>query len=483
MIDLTQKALLRTGQHLRILLIVASLMFFFSALGILSRPFDLLSYFWPANAVLLGILLRFPHLHSVSGWLGAFIGFLTANIGLNGGIEINVYMTIANLITVSVSLTLIDLLKLNYQRYQQGVQDLYLIVLSVLVGSMMGSAFAILTIPHLENTFLPGHQLWLDFAMWWSAEMINMITFLPVVLALPNKEIFQRYWHDQRRITWDWMTVFPFLGVIVSLFFANVYFGTGALLFPSAALIWSALTYPIFFVALINCLVCMTLYYSANLHYLSQSAELYLAHSISIRVGLCMLALGPLTLSILSANRKALYKQVLYLANHDSLTQAMTRRYFLEEADRILYSPIVRPRSISILLMDLDFFKNINDQYGHHVGDMVLKKFSTIVKNSLREEDLFGRLGGEEFAILLTNISAAQSVQIAERIRNAVEQASFQLEDGSTLTISVSIGVHYQPAPFYPYFTRLLQAADVALYRAKANGRNQIYMEPKSSSI
>ena len=61
--------------------------------------------------------------------------------------------------------------------------------------------------------------MWLDFAMWWSAEMINMITFLPVVLALPNKEIFQRYWHDQRRITWDWMTVFPFLGVIVSLFF------------------------------------------------------------------------------------------------------------------------------------------------------------------------------------------------------------------------------------------------------------------------
>ena len=255
--------------------------------------------------------------------------------------------------------------------------------------------------------------------------------------------------------------------------------GPGAIMFPIAALIWASLTYNLFFVAIINSIVCMTLYNSLTAYYITESPDAYLVTTISVRIGLLMLALGPLTLAIISLNRQKLYHQILYLANHDGLTTTLNRRFFYEESERAVTTipSKQQAQSVTILLLDLDHFKKINDKYGHAVGDLVLQEFTNQVKTQIRSNDLFGRLGGEEFAILLKDLTLKQSIEIAQRICNVVYKTPVYLEDGSSLNVSVSIGLSYQTLPYCIPFQQLINRADDALYKAKEKGRNQLCLE------
>lgn len=223
----------------------------------------------------------------------------------------------------------------------------------------------------------------------------------------------------------------------------------------------------------------MMLYNSLTEYYIEQSPNAYLITTISVRIGLMMLALGPLTLAIISLNRQKLYHQILYLANHDGLTTTMNRRFFYEESERTvtIIPPKKSAKTVTILLLDLDYFKKINDRYGHSAGDLVLQEFSRQVREQIRGEDLFGRLGGEEFAILLKDLTLAQSVDIAQRICNKVFATPICLENGECLHISVSIGLSYQTLPYCVPFQQLIKRADEALYQAKEKGRNQLCLE------
>ena len=130
-------------------------------------------------------------------------------------------------------------------------------------------------------------------------------------------------------------------------------------------------------------------------YYISRTADNFLATSISVRIGLCMLMIAPLLLCIVSRNRHDLYKEVLYLANHDPLTHVGNRRFFFTQTENLLKENLVK--SMSIIVLDIDHFKKMNDQYGHYMGDVLLQSFATTVKSHLREHDLFARMGGEEF--------------------------------------------------------------------------------------
>ena len=127
-------------------------------------------------------------------------------------------------------------------------------------------------------------------------------------------------------------------------------------------------------------------------------------------------------------------------------------------------------RPVTVLIFDIDHFKSINDRFGHPAGDEILKLFATIVINSLRITDLSGRIGGEEFAALLT-CSLDEAVVVAERVREAFANSGIAVEDGPVDT-TVSIGVAGGPAG--TEFEVLLAAADAALYQAKRGGRNRV---------
>ena len=160
------------------------------------------------------------------------------------------------------------------------------------------------------------------------------------------------------------------------------------------------------------------------------------------------------------------------LATIDPLTKALNRRAFMRFSEREMARFKRDSGSLSALMLDIDHFKQVNDVHGHATGDKVLSKMVSIAANVLRQEDLVGRLGGEEFAIVLVESDAENAYKVADRIRQAIKQVKFPSETGP-FNVSVSIGVS-EPLYNESSINDALARADAALYRAKHNGRDRV---------
>ncbi len=165
-------------------------------------------------------------------------------------------------------------------------------------------------------------------------------------------------------------------------------------------------------------------------------------------------------------------KQLNTLAATDPLTHIRNRRSFFDIAEKY-YSIAVRTKEpLSVMMIDIDYFKSVNDKYGHAVGDEVLKEFANVTKRQLRDSDLFARYGGEEFVIVLPNTGIEGAEKLADKIRHTIANHYLVTEKGE-IQITISIGV----SALNKQDTSLddiLSRADKALYRAKENGRNRI---------
>lgn len=166
---------------------------------------------------------------------------------------------------------------------------------------------------------------------------------------------------------------------------------------------------------------------------------------------------------------------VAYLANIDPLTKSLTRRHFFSMAATEFLRSQRYHRPLSMLVLDADRFKNINDTYGHHAGDLVLRNLSLVVLEQKRAQDTFGRLGGEEFALFLPETNLGQAKTVAERIQKTWEQTPSMVE-GRLIHSTVSIGVA-QVGPTDQSFEDVLRRADGMMYRAKEAGRNRVAAE------
>ena len=172
-------------------------------------------------------------------------------------------------------------------------------------------------------------------------------------------------------------------------------------------------------------------------------------------------------------DHKELQQKLEQEAHTDPLTGCANRRRFLELAARELARARRYPEELSVLMLDLDHFKEINDQHGHQAGDRVLQRLVRACQAMLRAEDAVGRLGGEEFAILLPETGSAKALDVAERLCRAVASAEVLLEAGPPLRFTTSIGVAtVAPADFN--VDAVLGRADRALYEAKSAGRNRV---------
>ncbi|ARU88727.1 GGDEF domain-containing protein [Pseudomonas sp. M30-35] len=170
--------------------------------------------------------------------------------------------------------------------------------------------------------------------------------------------------------------------------------------------------------------------------------------------------------------RKQMEQELLTLVNTDSLTGINNRHAFIQMADDLLKLNNRYKRQCAALMIDIDHFKQINDLHGHQIGDVALRIAAETLTKGLREVDVHGRLGGEEFAILLPETDLDQAQQVADRLRENIESMRVQLPNQTALSMTVSIGLALSHAQ--EDLDHLLGRADAALYRAKANGRNQI---------
>ncbi|WP_410498832.1 diguanylate cyclase [Chitinibacter sp. S2-10] len=171
-------------------------------------------------------------------------------------------------------------------------------------------------------------------------------------------------------------------------------------------------------------------------------------------------------------------KQLTEQANMDFLTNVANRRYFMAHLQQEMARALRYQRTMSCLMFDLDHFKQVNDQFGHEAGDLVLKEVCRAAQGELRQEDLLGRLGGEEFAILLPETSLAQAIEVAERVRNTVENRLIRTSSGQLISVSISVGIAERVDPDED-ITPFMMRADRALYRAKNTGRNRVCTDPE----
>lgn len=166
------------------------------------------------------------------------------------------------------------------------------------------------------------------------------------------------------------------------------------------------------------------------------------------------------------------FEEIYRLTIIDGLTEIYNKRAFLETLEREFNRSQRYSRPLSMIMFDIDHFKNVNDTYGHLTGDYVLKHMSKIIKNSVRTEEFLARYGGEEFTIIMPESTRMAAINLGEKIRALVESSTFHFE-GKIIPITISVGVStLTPSIFTP--TELIAVADKKLYQAKATGRNRV---------
>jgi two-component system, cell cycle response regulator len=168
---------------------------------------------------------------------------------------------------------------------------------------------------------------------------------------------------------------------------------------------------------------------------------------------------------------ESFHENLLSSALRDGLTKLFNKRYLMDRLDSELKFAQRHETSLSLLIIDLDHFKKINDTHGHLAGDAVLVHLAQVLTRAVRNEDVVARFGGEEFAIILRAIGLEPASQMAERLRRNIESAAVK-HGGDELKATVSIGVAGFPSTAAKTPEQLVEAADQALYRAKHDGRN-----------
>jgi diguanylate cyclase (GGDEF)-like protein len=183
------------------------------------------------------------------------------------------------------------------------------------------------------------------------------------------------------------------------------------------------------------------------------------------------------TLALVAENlltREQANEGLLRFAFTDYLTGLRTRGYFEQQLDLEVKRSDRKGEGFSLLMVDIDHFKSLNDNYGHHVGDQVLRQVTALLVKDMREVDTVARYGGEEFVIILPETSEQEATSVAQRLRRAIQNFDFQiegLEGHERLTISIGIAVYGRDADGRQ---KLIEYADAALYAAKSRGRNQV---------
>ena len=171
------------------------------------------------------------------------------------------------------------------------------------------------------------------------------------------------------------------------------------------------------------------------------------------------------------------FQQQMYdAALRDALTRAFNKKYFVDRLDTEIAYARRHRQPVSLVMFDVDFFKRVNDTYGHLAGDFVLQRLARIAQGTVRTEDVFARYGGEEFGVICRGVGLFNAGILAERIRTMVGAHAFDWE-GTRLPITISVGVAAYPEVDAKNPAELIAAADEALYEAKRTGRNRVLLK------
>lgn len=432
--------------------------------GILARPIESLSLFWPVNAVLAGVLLRYPRQATPLGFALVWLAMVAADLACGSNWQPALWFNLCNLsVIVTVWLLLVRLPRQH--RRMRSPQGVLCVFGACAAGAMVAASMAcLMSAPWFQESM---RATWLA---WFSEQFSTCILIVPALLTAPSRGVLVHGGAKRIRLA-------PLLVLMGSLALSIVFGGPGAIAFPIAALLWCAWTYSPFLVALLALMAGSSLIVAVAqnlMHFSVPQSVPGVTTLMSARLGIAMLVLGPLVVACVSNANRSLLARLEHQATIDHLTGALTRSAFTRLANALLDSrqQLDPAMPLTLMMLDIDHFKSINDRHGHGVGDQVLRTFANALQEHLRDGELFARLGGEEFVVVLPGLAPEHAQFTAERLRRAVQDLHLNHAD-PRLQMTVSIGLagcaEGDPSPA---LDALLVCADKALYRAKAHGRN-----------
>ncbi|MCK2167311.1 GGDEF domain-containing protein [Thalassospira xiamenensis] len=460
---------------------VAGIVFAASLFGILTRPDGMLAVLWPANALLTAAFVRGRAMNTPLGWCAAFIAYMAADLLTGNDIYTAIWLTGANLAGVAVGVLLLRRLSVEDRnlRRPQSVQYLCLTGAgAALAAAMAGILIAVLVFSQDPIT---------AFLFWFSTEFANYVVILPFALTVARWSDFSAmitgfFRHFVMNVE-TLKTCAPAISVLVSLVLVKIIGGPGSIVFPVPALLWCALVYRLQITTLFILLVSHWLMVVLELDFLSNlpvDSDPYYA-IMSTRLGIALLSLGPLTVASIDTARSALVDRLDHAANHDFLTGLLSRGAFMKCGSELISRLSGEKGRLTIMGLDVDHFKQINDTHGHAAGDRVLVEVARIIRGNLRGDDLIARLGGEEFGLILPGVAPADALGLAQRIRIAIEQTAVGESETGSIHTTISIGVVHHTLEEPVSLDRLLRDADKAMYAAKAAGRNRVVVHQPPS--
>lgn len=439
--------------------------------GILSRPGGDLASFWPANAFMLGILVRYPHFAHRGAWVAGALGFFLADALTGSPLAKNLLLNLGNLASIATGYLVFRHTDRSMHGLRTPLSVLYMLLAVVCAGCVAGvfGAFA--------NPYLFNDKPVQGFAIWFATEVATDIAFLPLLLTLPDWEAMPRQPMRWLRQQLNAAHMMPALCLVLSAAFGTAVGGPGAIAFPVPALMWCAVSYKLFSTSLIT--FCVSAWSLVSIAMTLQAATAGMIDRdllLSVRMGLTLVMLTPIMIASVMAANQSLVQRLRTLADQDQLTHLPNRRAFLEAAHAKMQELQRKSAPCAVLMLDIDHFKSVNDRYGHAAGDTVLAHFGILLRDCLRDEDVLGRLGGEEFAALLPGATQQEAYAAAQRIRQRFAAASLAVGNSQPpLQCTVSVGLAVE-ARARTHFDALLAQADQALYLAKAQGRNTVVL-------
>jgi diguanylate cyclase (GGDEF)-like protein len=437
--------------------------------GIITRPPGFLAALWPANAVLLALFMRLPSSASLPGILAAAASYVLVDLYLGSSVAHTALLNAGNMVSVLAS----------FFAWKAFAGDRSFLeapnaALGLIVACGVGSAAAGLVGAPTDHILFDG-SYWRGWTYWFATEFSNYMIFLPVLLtARPTRETFASLRSHPLRQACGHTA--PALAVALSVVLSIAFEGPGALAFPIPALLWAALTYTVSATALLAMLLSLWFGFSVSSGDFLGIAPTDQKAQASLRLGISLIALFPVALSLVMRDRNELLARLRHSATHDALTGVLNAEAFRSAARTAMRTG----QPFAFLALDIDHFKQINDHHGHAAGDLALATFAEAIGRELGPDDLFGRLGGEEFALLAAGRTREQADAFAERIREAIK-APVSFADGVVLTMTVSIGlVAWQGGPALSP-DDVLREADLLLYQAKRNGRDRVETPPDAA--
>ena len=175
----------------------------------------------------------------------------------------------------------------------------------------------------------------------------------------------------------------------------------------------------------------------------------------------------------MALKNSSLYHQIHYLSDHDHLTGLLSQPVALKKGETLFKENHKKHKKTAVVMLDTDWFKQVNNKYGHQLGDEVLRKLGSIIKQNVDEGDYAGRYGGEQFIAILNNKNSQEVNLVAKRIKETLEAENFETKKEKNIKVTISGGI-YICNEYTLNFADALRFADHALYRAKLLGRNRI---------